>query len=97
MIIPAHYKGLEALVPQPSSQPPAQPDEVVVLQVLADGSLRINQQAVAWEMLGSRLEEIFKMRASRTAFIRGDAPLEFGVVAESSTSCTPQELRQSAC
>ncbi len=83
MIIPAHHEGLDALVPQPSAQPSArpQPDEVVVVQVLADGSLGINQQPVTWEMLGSRLEEVFKMRSSRAAFIRGDGPVEFGVVA----------------
>jgi biopolymer transport protein TolR len=82
MIIPSHQKGLEALIPQQSTQPREErPPDVVVVQVLADGSLRLNQQPVAWEALGIRLEEVFKMRASRTAFIRGDAPVEFGVVA----------------
>jgi biopolymer transport protein ExbD len=51
------------------------------VQVLADGTLRINQEPMAFDALGSRLEEVFKMRASRTAFIRGDKPVEFGVVA----------------
>jgi len=37
---------------------------------------------VAWEALGGRLEEVFKQRASRTAFICGDGPVEFGVVAK---------------
>jgi len=84
MIIPAHYKGLDALIPQPAPEsvvaPP--PDAVVVVQVLADGTLRINQEPVAWDALGSRLEEVFKQRASRIAFIRGDGPVEFGVVAK---------------
>lgn len=83
MIIPVHYKGLEALVPQPSAQPPGPlpPDSVVVVQVLEDGTLRINQQPVTWETMGCRLEEIFRPRSTRTAFIRGDGPVEFGVVA----------------
>jgi biopolymer transport protein TolR len=82
MIIPVHYKGLDALVPQQSTQPPGQPPpDVVVVQVLEDGTLRINQQPVTWETMGSRLEEIFKLRVTRTAFIRGDGPVEFGVVA----------------
>lgn len=84
MIIPAHYKGLEALIPQsstpPENEPP--PGEVVVVQVLEDGTLRINQEPVTWDRLGSRLEEVFKLRASRVAFIRGDGPVEFGVVAK---------------
>jgi biopolymer transport protein TolR len=83
MIIPVHYNGLEVLVPQQSAQPPGPlpPDSVIVVQVLEDGTLRINQQPVTWDTMGSRLEEIFKLRATRTAFIRGDAPVEFGVVA----------------
>lgn len=84
MIIPVHSKGLDAQIPQESTQPfsEAQIEGVVVVQVLADGALRINQEPVGWDRLGSRIEEIFKMRASRTAFIRGDGPVEFGVVAK---------------
>jgi biopolymer transport protein TolR len=83
MIIPVHNKGLDALVPQSSttSEPP-RPENVIVVQVLADGTMRINQEPVTYETLDARLEEIFKMRASRIAFIRGDAPVEFGVVAK---------------
>ena len=84
MIIPVYSTGLDALVPQQSTQPPDRTvsDEVVVIQVLADGTLRINQQPVSWERLGGRIEEIFKLRATRLAFIRGDEPVEFGVVAK---------------
>ena len=82
MIIP-HQRGLDALIPQQSTHAEKEPprEEVVVVQVLADGTLRLNQQPVAWEALGTRLGEVFKTRPSRTAFIRGDAPVEFGVVA----------------
>ena len=82
MIIPVYSKGEEALVPQASAEkvlePP--PDEVVI-QVLADGTLKINQEPVTFDKLGPRIEEIFKQRATRVAFIRGDKPVEFGVVA----------------
>ena len=83
MMIPTHRWGEEALIPQSSSDkvPPPRQEEVVVVQVLADGSVRINQEPVNWDRLGSRLEEVFKLRASRVAFIRGDGPVEFGVVA----------------
>ncbi len=82
MIIPVHSKGLDALIPQPSTQPVEEIQTVVVIQVHADGTLLINQEPVAWEALGRRLEEVFKQRASRIAFIRGDGPVEFGVVAK---------------
>jgi len=82
MIIQVHSRGEEALVPQSAAQPdPGPPPDAVVIQVLADGTLRINQEPVTWERLGSRMEDVFKLRAARVAFIRGDAPVEFGVVA----------------
>lgn len=81
MIIPHEQKGLEALVPQPPTiaQPPP-PDLVIVVQIQATGDLRINQQPVAWGELGSRLEAIFKQRATKVAFIRGEALVEFAQV-----------------
>jgi biopolymer transport protein TolR len=84
MIIPVHSRGLEALIPQRSSDKvvPPSPESVVVVQVLADGTLRINREPVSWERLGGRIEEIFKLRATRVAFIRGDGPVEFAVVAK---------------
>jgi len=80
MIIPHKQLGLKADIPQKAEAPRAAPEpEVVVVQVLADGSLRINQQTVEWADLRGRLQDIFKLRADRTAFIRGDAAVEFSV------------------
>jgi len=83
MIIPAYSVGEKALVPEPSmAKDSLPPIDVVVIQVLADGTLKINQEPVAFVQLASRIEEIFKQRASHVAFIRGDQPVEFGVVAK---------------
>jgi biopolymer transport protein ExbD len=86
MIIPVYSTGLDALVPHPSTEKartvPLDEDEVVVIQVLADGTLRINQEPVSWGRLGNRIEEVFKPRATRVAFVRGDGTVEFGVVAK---------------
>jgi len=82
MIIPTHQKGLDSQVPQPATDRSAPPPEaVVVIQVRADGELRINEQPVAWDQLADRLEAIFKERATKIAFIRGEAPVEFAQVA----------------
>ena len=84
MIIPNHQKGLDVVLPQPAPQSRdivPQP-AIVVVQVLGDGSLKLNQEPVAWENLNNRLAEVFKVRADRTAFIRGDGPVEFAVVAK---------------
>jgi biopolymer transport protein TolR len=86
MLIP-HSRGLRAQIPQECVAQDGnrcsgrdKPD-VVVIQVLADGSYQVNQEPVKWENLESRLTRIFELRADRTAFIGGDASVEFAVVA----------------
>jgi biopolymer transport protein TolR len=85
MIIPHHQTGLRAELPQPAPQnsapPQAEPD-IIVIQVLDGGSLKINQQPVPWDSLRSRLDEIFSRRADHTAFVSGDSGIEFQVVAK---------------
>lgn len=85
VITPLTPKGLEALVPQPP--PPgaqADPDlqaKTVVVQVGVGGTLKINQEDSTWTTLGPRLEEIFKTRAERIAFIKGEDTVLFQDVA----------------
>lgn len=85
VITPLTPKGLEALVPQPP--PPgaqADPDlqaKTVVVQVGVGGTLKINQEDSSWATLGPRLEEIFKTRAERIAFIKGEDTVLFQDVA----------------
>jgi biopolymer transport protein ExbD len=45
-------------------------------------SLKINQDDVTWENLQSRLEDIFKTRAEKVAFVKGEDSLEFASVAQ---------------
>jgi biopolymer transport protein TolR len=85
MLLP-HSQGLQAQIPQAcGAQGPdncgRDKPHIVVVQVLANGSLRVNQEPVQWENLEARLREVFKARADRTAFIWGDASVEFAVVA----------------
>jgi biopolymer transport protein ExbD len=81
MIIPTHQKGLDATVPQPAVGRPDRPEGIVVVQVLSDGGLRINQEPVSWDHLADRMETIYRERATKVAFIRGEAPVEFASVA----------------
>jgi len=85
VINPNKPKGLEALVPQPAppnSQPPqAINDKLVVVQVLNNGSIKINQEDSSWDTLEARLTDIFKTRAERVAFIKGDDNVKFEQVA----------------
>jgi biopolymer transport protein TolR len=83
-------KGLETQVPQPpppsaNSTPP--PDRTIVLQVVWTGtdkqpSLRINQQNVSWAELQPRLNDIYKQRAEKVAFVKGDDDVNFEYVAQ---------------
>ena len=90
VITPLTPKGLEALVPQPPkpNQPPPPPDSrTIVVQVihLASGgrpSLKINQDEVTWDTLGDRLTEIYKTRAEKIMFVKGDDDITFDNVAQ---------------
>src|SRR5258708_37256992 len=82
MCMPSPQKGLDAIVPQPAIDGPIEPEGVIiVVQVQSDGQLRVSQESVRWRQLGRRLEPIFNERATKVAFIRGEAPVEFALVA----------------
>ena len=80
---PQMQYGLPADLPQQTDRETKSPPQpgLIVVQVFGDSTLRINQEPVQWQNLQSRLQEIFRMRASRVAFVRGANALEFGVVA----------------
>jgi biopolymer transport protein TolR len=80
-IRPSGEFGLPVDLPQQTATPAPTPVDVIVVQVLGDGTLRINQDPVEWPEFHTRLATVFKMRASRVAFVRGDRGLEFGIVA----------------
>ena len=84
VITPLTPKGLEALVPQPPppNQPQPQSDQrTVVISINRDKSMMINQENTDEQHLGARLEEIFKTRAERVIFVKGDSDLEYQYVA----------------
>jgi len=81
MSAPHQQKGLDAMVPQPAIEGPASPETVIVVQVQSNGDLRINQEPISWDRLADRMEAIYKERAHKVAFIRGEAPVEFALVA----------------
>ena len=79
VITPLTPKGLDTLVPQPSTResPPQDPKGTVVVQVALGGKLKINQEDSSWQKLGPRIEEIFKDRAEKVAFVKGDNDVLF--------------------
>jgi biopolymer transport protein ExbD len=84
VITPITPQGLEARLPQPSpNDGRKQPDnsQTIVVRVTSGQKVLINQETVAWDDLGSRLENIFKQRAEKVAFVQGDDAVEFVQVA----------------
>jgi biopolymer transport protein ExbD len=85
VITPLTPKGLEALVPQPNPNQKADPvvnERTVVVSINADKSLLINRESTTKEVLEQSLRDIFKTRAERVMFVRGDPSLNFEDVAE---------------
>jgi biopolymer transport protein ExbD len=85
MIIPHKQLGLDATLPQQQQADPVNPEpppETVIVQVAADGAVRINGSEVKLDELRGRLERILALRAHRVAFLQGDRSLEFQAVAQ---------------
>jgi len=85
VITPLTPKGLDTLVPQPSPKDQQvnqeQLNKTVVVQVAIGGRLKINNENANWETLGPRMETIFKDRAEKVAFVKGDNDVLFMDVA----------------
>lgn len=89
VITPLTPHGLDALVPQPpkDKQKQQEPnDRTIVVQVMQGAAgqkptLKINQDPVTWDTLQQRLTDIFKTRAERVMFVKGDDEVPFADVA----------------
>ena len=89
VITPLTPKGLDALVPQPpppNQKQTNQPDRTIVVQVIDLGpgkapGLKVNQEDANWDNLQQRLTDIYKTRAEKVMFVKGDNGIPFADVA----------------
>src|ERR1700675_113668 len=87
VITPLTPKGLDALVPQPPNAPKNNtPDRTIVVQLIDRGAgqdpgVKINQEDTTWDGLQGRLTDIFKTRAEKVMFVKGDDNVPFADVA----------------
>jgi biopolymer transport protein ExbD len=89
VITPLTPKGLDALVPQPPPKDAPKndtPDRTIVVQLVDAGAgqppqLKINGEDTTWDGLQGRLTDIFKTRAEKVMFIKGDDAIPFANVA----------------
>lgn len=88
VILPKHELGELTQIPQPNTdQETVNPPAPIVIQLKDHGpgqrpEVAINQKRVRWEELEAQLADIYRNRADRVAFVRGDPDVEFSFVAE---------------
>ena len=85
VITPLTPHGLEALAPQPPDKKQQQPpdnDRTVVIVIDKDKKMMINNEPTNMDQLGPRLEDIFKTRAEKLVFVKGDPDLDYQTVAK---------------
>jgi biopolymer transport protein ExbD len=94
VVIEQRPTGLKAEVPQPAPPttvniPP--PDSTIVIRVHAakpgapnpgHPQVMVNEEAVEWDRLHDRLQDIFAIRVERIAFIEADDDTDFQDVAD---------------
>ncbi len=85
VITPLTPHGLEALAPQPpppnTPPPPPGQDRTVVIVIDKDRTMHLNQDPINVDQLEARLTEVFKTRAERVVFVKGDPDLDYQTVA----------------
>ncbi|MBV8843129.1 MAG: biopolymer transporter ExbD [Bryobacterales bacterium] len=87
VITPLTPHGLDALAPQPpppnAPPPPPNQDRTVVIVIDKDKTIHLNQDPPIPEAdLQQRLVDIFKTRAERVVFVKGDKDLDFESIAK---------------
>ena len=83
VITPLTPYGLEAIAPQPPKKnvPQDPNDRTVVIVIEKDRSMKINEEPTDFDRLGPRLDQVFKTRAERVVFVKGDPDLDYQTVA----------------
>ena len=89
VVIKEQRSGLKAQIPQPADEAHnvQNPERTIVIRLFDSGennepSLKINTDDVRWPDLQARLHDIFKARAERVAFVRGEDDVEFQWIAD---------------
>jgi biopolymer transport protein ExbD len=88
VIQPTPRVGEKTDIPRPNQSEIALPDPGTIVIQLHDAgagqapTLKINDEGVGWKDLQGRLKEIYRFRAEKVAFLKGDPEVDFQFVAE---------------
>jgi biopolymer transport protein ExbD len=80
IITPLTPKGLRAVAPQLAPAHPQVSETALVLELLGDGTLRLNTRLLTERGLNAEIARIFASRADKVLFIEADQELEYRAV-----------------
>ena len=80
VITPSTQKGIDLKLPETASGTDPSNIKVVILSLKKDHSIMLNKDKVPFEILQSKLRDIYSTRQDRTIFIRANSELTYGEV-----------------
>src|SRR5215510_1967138 len=78
---PLMHRGIDVNLPKSSGKPTAV-EERVIITLSKDGGMYLNDKPVASGALEGRLRDLYRDRADKTAYLRADQGLQYGLVVE---------------
>lgn len=78
---PLMHRGIDVNLPRSSGKPTAV-EERVVITLSKDGRIYVNETAVPAGGLETRLRDLYRDRADKTAYLKADEALQYGLVVE---------------
>lgn len=78
---PLMHRGIDVNLPKSSGKPSAV-EERVIITLSKDGGIYLNDKVVASAALEGRLRDLYRDRADKTAYLKADEALQYGLVVE---------------
>ena len=75
-----HEHPIRVPQPAPATQPKEVKPDSIIVDMTLDHSIKLNQKPITLPELETTLTEVFRRRAVKNLFIRGDAALPYGDV-----------------
>jgi biopolymer transport protein ExbD len=75
-----HEHPIRVPQPAPATQPKEVKPDSVIVDMELDHTIKLNQEPVTLSELETKLTEVFRRRAVKNLFIRGDSSLPYGDV-----------------
>jgi biopolymer transport protein ExbD len=88
----ASVQGITLALPKPSATPPAERNEVVVLRVESDGTLKLNGVPRGFEALRAELAAVKARDARATVVIQGDGRTQYARVVAMIDLCNELQI-----